>query len=161
MDCITARIAARPATCVPPIPMPTDSARIECTLHNDPRLIAAVGAMVSHASQRTGLSDEARAALSAAAEDACRETFSLRSLGNAPSNRDGPDMAIHVIVENFSDRVEVAIESPEASRDAQQARNRIRGIRERTKVDGANYEIREGLARVTLVEYLKANAPAG
>ena len=141
--------------------MPTDSARTECTLHNDLRLIAAVGALVSHASQRTGLSDEAQAALSAAAEDACREAFSLGSLGNAPSNRDGPDVTIHVIVENFPDRVEVAIENPEAAGDAQRAQDRIRGIRERTKVDSVNYEIREGLARITLVEYLKANAPAG
>ncbi|MGH9683257.1 MAG: hypothetical protein ACRD4S_06585 [Candidatus Acidiferrales bacterium] len=141
--------------------MPIDPARTECTLHNDPRLIAAVGAVVSHASQRTGLSDEAQAALSAASEDACRETFSLGPVGNAPSNPDGTDVAIHVIVENFPDRVEVAIENPEATGDAQRVQDRIRGIQERTKVDDVNYETRGGRGRITLVEYLKASAPAG
>src|ERR1700730_2826704 len=84
--------------------MSTEPSRTELTVQDDPRLIAGVAAIVSFAGQRCGLSSGAQEGLATAAADACRETFSLvNTNGNANS-------ALRVIVSDFPDRVEVAIE---------------------------------------------------
>src|SRR6202046_20474 len=104
MACIIVPIAAKLATCGWQIPMSTDPSRTELTLHDDPRLIAGVTAIVSFASPRCGLSCGAQEGLAAAAAEACRETFPLV---NSNGSKDG---ALKVIVSDFPDRVEVAIE---------------------------------------------------
>ena len=59
--------------------MAADPARTEITLHGDPRLVAAVGAVVTHASQRLGLTEQADA-LSASTMEVVREIF--KKMGN-------------------------------------------------------------------------------
>ena len=84
--------------------MSTDPARTELVLHEDTRLFGAITAVVHHASQRCGLSEAGQQGLAAAAEEACRETFPLME-GQANG-----EPTVKVIVSDFTDRVEVAIE---------------------------------------------------
>jgi hypothetical protein len=136
--------------------MTIDPFRTELSLHNDPRLMAAVGAIVSHSAQRVGLSSEAQEGLAAAALDACRETFPL--LGN----QDGDDSALKVIVEDFQDRVEVTIEHagealPTAGLDSfcggDGSMAGISSSLQDTRVDRVQYETQNGRSRMKLIKY--------
>ncbi len=70
-------------------------------LTGDPRLVPGVGAAVRHFADRAGLDARAQADFSAAAEEACRETFPLLATADA---------TIVVTVESLSDRLEVTLE---------------------------------------------------
>jgi anti-sigma regulatory factor (Ser/Thr protein kinase) len=143
-----------------PDPM-APNARIECTLHNDPRLIAGVAAMVAHVARRAGLSERAGEDVSTAAAEACREAF-LRC------NRQGaPSSPIKLAIADFSDRVEVTIESsggalpaagPPALRKgaAAKAGKKIGKPLGGDLVDRVERETRDGRSRVTLVKYCHA-----
>lgn len=137
--------------------MSTEPSRTELTVQDDPRLIAGVAAIVSFAGQRCGLSSGAQEGLAAAAADACRETFSLvNTNGNA-------DSALRVIVSDFPDRVEVAIEHsgeslPSAGLDTfagggSGSQTRLSEALQRTSVDRVQYETRGGVSRTTLIKY--------
>ena len=79
-------------------------ARVECTLRNDPRLIAGVGAVVSHAAGRAGFVEWDQAEFASAAEEACRETLAtLNRVAKA-------DHAVQLAVSEFPGRVEVTIQ---------------------------------------------------
>src|ERR1700690_3179526 len=84
--------------------MSTDPSRTEFTVQDDPRLLAGVLAIVLFPGQRCGLSTEAQDDLAEAAVDACRETFLLAN------NNGNSNPTLKVIVSDFLDRVEVAIE---------------------------------------------------
>ena len=73
----TVRLAARRATFAPLAPTTDEHALDELTLHNGPRLIAAVEALVSHAARRAALSGGAEKNLSTAAVKSCCGAFQL------------------------------------------------------------------------------------
>jgi hypothetical protein len=139
--------------------MGIDPTRTELTLHDDPRLMAGVVAIVSFAAHRCGLSSGAQEGLAAAAAEACRETFPLLN-GNGSK-----DSSLKVIVSDFSDRVEVSIEHsgeslPSAGLDtfcdaasSAGSQTGLSGALQKTNVDRVQYETRDGVSRMTLIKY--------
>jgi hypothetical protein len=75
-----------------------------CTLRNDPRLIAGVGAVISHAAERAGLVEWDQTQFVAATEEACRETLAVLT---KISKR---DLVMQLGIAQFPGRVEVMIE---------------------------------------------------
>lgn len=117
--------------------------------------------MVAHVARRAGLSERAEADISTAAAEACRETFLLLI------SQAGPSCSIELAVADFSDRVEVTIESsaralpatgPYALREgaARKAGEGIGRPLEGDLVDRVECETRDGRSRVTLVKYCDA-----
>lgn len=146
----------RHATCVSWRPVTADPNRTELKVHNDPRLLCAVGAIVSHSAHRAGLPREAQQGLADAAVDACRETFPL--LGN---NSDGT-RHLQMVVEGFPDRVQVTIEhsgetKPSAGLDSfasgGQGSGKISESLQDNRVDRVQYDTHEGRPRMTLIKY--------
>jgi hypothetical protein len=139
--------------------MGIDPTRTELTLHDDPRLMAGVVAIVSFAAHRCGLSSGAQEGLAAAAAEACRETFPLLN-GNGSK-----DSSLKVTVSDFSDRVEVSIEHsgeslPSAGLDtfcdaasSAGSQTGLSGALQKTNVDRVQYETRDGVSRMTLIKY--------
>jgi len=147
--------------------MSNEPAHTELILHEDTRFFGAIGAVVQHASQRCGLSEAGQQGLSSALEEACRETFPLME-GHANG-----EPTVRVIVSDFPDRVEVAIEHtgealPTAGLDTfigDAAGDPGAGLSralQMTKVDRVQYQTSGGLSRMTLIKYCdgghKANA---
>jgi len=157
MGCIIARIAGRLATYGSPTKMTTDHIRTELTVHNDPRLMAGVSALVSHLALVAGLPVASQEGLAAAVVDACRETFPL------VNGEEGHDGALQMIVEDFPDRVEVTIEHggealPSAGLDSfcgggEGIAAGISNSLQDTRVDRVQYETREGRSRMKLIKY--------
>jgi hypothetical protein len=159
MGCTIVRIAAKLATCGLQTPMSTDPSKTELTVDDDPRLMAGVVAIVSFAAHRCGLSSGAQEGLAAAAAEACRETFPLLN------NNGTKESALKVIVSDFSDRIEVAIEHsgeslPSAGLDtfcsgagAAGSQAGLSGALQKTSVDRVQYETRDGVSRMTLIKY--------
>jgi hypothetical protein len=140
--------------------MPIDSARtlwIECTLHNDPRLIMGLGALAGRAALHAGLSNQEQEDLSAAAAQACRETFSGLDLTKNPA------AAIRVLVAHLADRIEVRVESAEepTARHRGIGKNAAAAQRESSMegrlVDRVQFETGEGHSRITLVKFCRAS----
>src|ERR1700722_19900590 len=140
--------------------MTTDPARTEIVVHDDERLLAAIEPIVFMASTRCGLSTEAQQGLAAASIAACKETFPL--LGESADADDDP--AVKVIIADYTDRVDVAIEHngealPTAGLDTfvgdavAGANAGLSGALQKTKVDRVQYETKEGLSRMTLIKY--------
>jgi len=148
MGCIIVRIAARLATCALWRPVTADPARTELKVHNDPRLLAAVGAIVSHSAHRAGLPREAQHGFAEAAVEAVRETFPL--LGNDSTG----DRDLRMVIEDFPDRVQVTIEhsgesKPSAGLDTFAGSASLQD----TRVDRVQYDTHEGRSRMTLIKY--------
>lgn len=117
------------------------TSRIDCTLDNDPRLIASIGAVLAHSARRAGLSESAQEEIAAAAVEASRE---LLTSGNGI--RSGASTT-KLVVEEFSDRVEVTIESPAGAK--------LEGIRKRLEgkfPDRLRYDDSGGRVRLTLLK---------
>jgi hypothetical protein len=142
--------------------MPIDSATtlwIECTLHNDPRLIMGLGALAGRAALHAGLSDREQEDLSAAAAQACRETFSGLDLAK------NPRAAIKVFVARLADRIEVRVESAEepTARHRGIGKNAAAPQHENSRsmegrlVDRMQFETGEGHSRITLVKFCRAS----
>jgi len=102
----TALIAAKPATCIRPTSMSTEPVKIEFSLQNDPRLLEGARTIFAHAAKQTGLPFEYHQEFSVASLEKCREAFVMAE------EKDRADSAIHILVGEFSDRVEIAIEYP-------------------------------------------------
>jgi len=120
-------------------PMHTNGVRVECMLRNDPRLIAGVGAVVSHAAGRAGLVEWDQTEFATVTEQACRETL-------ATLNRiDNGDHVVQLAVAEFPGRVEVTIEPSGGTRE-------FRGLQGRAAihaVEGVCHELqRKGVDRV-------------
>jgi len=123
----------------------TSVGRIECTLDSDPRLIAAVGAIAAHAAQRIGLCERDQENLAAAALDVCREA--LPRLAKRKS-------AIKMVVADFSDRVELTIETPAVARATGRKRATAGGKQAASAlVDRIERGTRDGHVYTTLVKY--------
>jgi len=145
--------------------MSTDPARVELTLHEDSRLMPAVGAIVSHAAGRAGLSDEAGEKFAAAAVEACRGTFPLLSNNSAHAS------ALKLEVEDFPDRVEVTIEHageplPAAGLDTfcgggtKETSEAVSKSLQGSEVDRVQYESKDGRSRMKLIKYKKGECAA-
>jgi hypothetical protein len=84
--------------------MTVDSSRVELLIPNDDRLIAGIEPVIDHAAERAGLSSQERQDLTRDAAVACGEAFS-RAAKNGSANP-----LLHVLVNDFPNRVEIAIE---------------------------------------------------
>jgi hypothetical protein len=84
--------------------MPTDIRRTECTLDNDPRLMAGFGAMVSSGACRAGLAEGDRENFVATVMECCREAFALIE------HEGSRESALHIAIEHFPGRVEATME---------------------------------------------------
>lgn len=115
--------------------------RVECTFDNDPRLIASLGPLISHAAKRAGLPEKTQEDAAAAVVEASREML-------IPANGKGSDASkTKLVVEEFSDRLEVTIESS-AGAKPEGISKRLEGmVADRVRCDG-----REGRVRVTLLK---------
>lgn len=131
--------------------MAADPARTEITLHGDPRLVAAVGAVVTHASQRLGLTEQADA-LSASTMEVVREIF--KKMGN---RAEAPDAAVQVVVEDHPGQLEVIIEHPGEADSASGAAHTQSGP---WKIwDNAKFESCNGTSRVVLTKFAPGKSP--
>jgi anti-sigma regulatory factor (Ser/Thr protein kinase) len=134
--------------------------RIQCTLHNDLRLIVGASAIAAHVAQHGGLSERAQEDLATAAIEACREVFRLRP------KRDSL-LTGQLTASSFPDRVEVSVESSAARGrvgPAPRGKRPTKGAAAAKKgkafagalVDDVRRETREGRACITLVKYCGA-----
>jgi hypothetical protein len=137
-------MSAEPAG-TPPLPSPARTGRVECALDNDPRLMVSLGAIISHAAKRAGLPEKTQEDVARAAIEAAREMLaSSNGKASAASKT-------KILVEEFSDRLEVTVESPACAR-AEGIRKRLEG----TPTDRVRCDGREGLVRITLVKSCSA-----
>ena len=141
---------------------PIPEARVECTLQNDPRLIAGAGAIAAHMARHAGLTEHAQRDFHAAAQEACREA--LQSCGAKRSGR----ATISLAATRYADRVEVAVEYPEKKRAAGSARrraakahgdSRAAGPPASELVDHIERTMQAGRCRVTLVKFSRVARP--
>jgi anti-sigma regulatory factor (Ser/Thr protein kinase) len=86
--------------------MSTEPVRIEFALQNDPRLLEGARTIFAHAAKQVELPNESRQEFSVAALEKCREAFVMAE------EKGRPDSAIHLLVSEFPDRVEISIEYP-------------------------------------------------
>lgn len=159
MDCIIAPTAGRRARPGSPIPMSVETSRAELTLPNDPRMFGAIAVIIGHAGDRTGLTESEQKGLSEATVHACEQALQLAAGGP------GEDPKVHVIVENFDDRVEVTVEhhgaaDPAAGLDTfvAGAAGRVGQALQSTGVDRVQYESKDGVSLTRLIKYAKAKA---
>ena len=116
------------------------TSRIECSLNTDSRLLASFGAIMAHAAMRAGLPDATRDDLASAAHDAAR---ALASSGEGAGSAAG----MKLVVDEFSDRLEVTIDSP-AGTESDRIAKRFEG----KASDRIQCESRDGHVRVTLMK---------
>lgn len=119
----------------------TPSSRVECTLDNDLRLVAGVGAIVAHAARRAQLSEKTQEDVAAAAVDTSSDLL-LAARGNGTAAT-----TMKVLLEEFRDRIEMTIESPAGTPTEE--------IHKRLSVqvaECARCERSEGRVRVTLLK---------
>ncbi len=126
-------------------------------LARDLRLVPAVGAAVRHFAGQAGFDARAQADLSAAAEEACRESFPLLNSREA---------TLAVTVEAYPGRVEVTLEhAGQAARAAGLATfavpssenteaSGLSGLHLLERVDRVLYSAKDGVSRTTLVKFL-------
>ena len=137
--------------------MATRGSRTDCILREDPRLIAGIGAVVSHAAGRAGLVEWDQTKFAQVTEEACRETLATLS---RISHRES---IVQLAVADFPGRVEVTIEPAAASEsnDAQMVQGRaavtaVEGVcrtLQRKGVDRVLCETRANSFRMKLIKY--------
>jgi hypothetical protein len=117
------------------------TSRIECTLGNDARLMASLGAVLTHAARRAGLPEVTQEDVAAAAFEALRETLS------SANGKGSGASTTRLVVEEFSDRVEIAVDCS-AGATAEGTRKRLEGrFSDRVRCEG-----REGQVHITLLK---------
>lgn len=130
----------------------------ECTLRNDPRLIAGVGAIVSHAAVQAGLSEWEKTGFTTAAEEACRETLAAL---NKLSKR---EVLMQLAVNHFSGRVEVTIEPAFANNngtyalEGRAAVNAVQGVCKALEQKGVDRAVCEPLPNSFRMKFIKYGA---
>jgi hypothetical protein len=124
---------------------PPRTGRIECSFDNDARLMVSLGTIISHAAKRAGQPEKTQ-------EDVARATLEASGEMLASANgKAGAASKTKILVEEFSDRLEVTVESPACAR-AEGIRKRLEG----TPTDRIQCDGREGLVRVTLLKSCSA-----
>jgi hypothetical protein len=132
--------------------MRADLVRIECALQDDPRLLAGVPVIVSHAARNAGIPKEEREKLAAATLAACRRAFDS-------AEKSGRGSVLRLLVDRFADRVEVTIEHVGKSRpnpELRGLRSTTRGSRTQARADRAQHPTRDGFSQTKLVSYCDA-----
>lgn len=119
--------------------MANNSTRLELKLPKDARAVKAVQVAVEHFANKAGLSAAAQAAFAGATESVCRDA--MDRLGENGSG-------LRVVVENFSDRLEVTFEHPGEP---------LRMASPLPEVDRVHAASQEGRSRLTLVKYFAAH----
>jgi len=120
--------------------------RIECTLHTDPRLIAAVGTIIADAARRAELSERAQEVLAAAVVETCHAMFPpSRSEGNSSG-------AIRVEVTDFPDRVEAVIEAADKLSPAGNSTDGVHKPLQDLNLERTRCEVQPGRVRLTLIK---------
>ncbi len=140
--------------------MGDERGRVVLRLSNDPRLLAVVVRAVEYIAERVGFDARASADLTAAVEQACRETAPPLSEANP---------RFSVMIEHFADRIEVTLENegrPGAAAGGEGAAGRGAktrgGPRDRalhSRVDRVLCDTHDGTSRMILVKYLRAPRP--
>ena len=140
--------------------MATDPVIVQLRIPREPQGIAAVSATVESLAQRANMELGPRAALVAAAEEACRTTM----------NRVRSGETLGVILSGYMDRVEICLEyqgEPVPSVGLEtfaalgaegEAAPQATGLMLLTLVDRVQYQTESGTQRVTLVKYVPAAA---
>jgi len=126
---------------------PGTGGRTECILHNDPRLIAGAAALASHVARRAGLSERVQEELDQAVTEACRQAFQLSGRAQLAG------ATIHLAVESFPDRVEVAVEYQEGKSAISAEAACSHTPAARLPVDHIERTTHDGFCRMTLVKY--------
>ena len=115
------------------------SARIECTLDNDSRLLASLGVFMAHAAQRAGLPEGVQESFAKAGAEVSKE-MAAQSDGQGTST-------MHLVVEEFPDRLEMAFDSTADSKAGGICKYLKNQIGDRILC-----EARDGAVRVTLLK---------
>jgi anti-sigma regulatory factor (Ser/Thr protein kinase) len=146
------------------MPMSAESCRAELTLPKDPRMIGAVAAVIHHAGERAGLTENEQNGLAQAAIHASEQALELAAA------KAGEEKKIHVTVEYFKGRVEVTLEHHGAAEPAAGLDGFVAGLSEgareigdalqNTDVDRVQYETKEGVSRTRLIKYAAGRAPS-
>jgi hypothetical protein len=110
------------------------TARVECNLDNDSRLLASLGVLLSHAARQAGLPEEMQQDFVAAAESAWQEIA-------AEGNGAGP-ASTHLVLEEFSDRLEMNIDAPDGV--SKHLKSKIN--------DRIHCELHDGRVRITMLK---------
>jgi ribosomal protein S5 len=132
-------------------------AHTECTLRNDRRLIAGVGAVVSHAAGRAGLAERDQTEFAAATEEACLETLAtLSRIGHG-------EQKVQLEVADFPGRVEVTIEPVPAGRgprvlQGRAAAHAVEGVCKTLERKGVDRVLCENLPRSFRMKLIKYRA---
>jgi anti-sigma regulatory factor (Ser/Thr protein kinase) len=149
-------------TCASPTQMPIDSVKtfwIECTLHNDQRLITGLAAVIERVALHAGLSEREQQEISTAAVEACGETFARADARKEPASE------IKVFIADFPDRIEIKVESADAPISARSAKmpkdvpasHKNLRLMEGKLVDRVQDDARDNRSRITLVKFFAAS----
>jgi hypothetical protein len=157
MACITAPIAAKPATFLLPMNVPTEPKSIRLQLDADARLAAAAGGAARYFADAAGLESNAITHLQAAIVAACQEAFAQLTSGHH----------LDVTLTRLPDRIEVALSlkgetTPAVGLDS--IAGLVAGTHVSAKnsgkagvlegVDRVQYETRSGTAVTLLTKYI-------
>lgn len=123
--------------------MRAEHIRTELDLVDDARLLAAVPAVVRYASAFAGLAAEVAEHFVTTAEQACRDAFDLANGREAP---------LHFVVESFSDRVEVQIDSSSACSGGAEIPADLRDSQRKSFIDCLDWRVRAGHLRLKLTK---------
>jgi len=136
--------------------MTDDSTRVELHLDRDPRLISAVRSAVQFLATRAGLEEKGCENFALASEEVCREA--LTQITDA-------DGGLNVTLDTFPDRVEISIHhrgrlvpavgletfAPSGAEPS----GGLNGVELLSRVDRVSFSTEKGIARTTLVKYLR------
>jgi hypothetical protein len=114
--------------------------RTEINIDNDPRLAAALNALLEQAACRLGLNDDASRKLQAAVQEAYMNVW---------RNLNGTNEKLHVHCEEFPDRIELSFQCSAGSTAELEAS--VAALK--SKVDQASIETRTGKPELKIVKY--------
>ena len=136
--------------------MTDDSTRVELHLDRDTRLISAVRSAVQFLATRAGLEEKGCENFALASEEVCREA--LTQITDA-------DGGLNVTLDTFPDRMEISIHHrgrlvPAVGLETfapsgAEASGGLNGVELLSRVDRVSFNAERGIARTTLVKYLR------
>jgi len=136
---------------------PAQAAPVAGTIQNDSRLFAGAGAIAAFAAQRAGFSEKMQQDASAAAVEACRETFlAMGDAGGAPAT----SLSLEFRVAGFADRIEMTIESSGGAPQSAKYQEELSRRLESALAARVQCETRDGRLHLSLVKPFGAGAKA-